>query len=85
MKSYDHLSYDPIAWADELARKDVDIAERIKEHKLKQQEEQDEETRSNDTSIRSRALHLRRKVRRAGGELDINEEGHRGVYKSIEA
>ena len=84
MKSYDHLSYDPIAWADELARKDVDIAEKVKEHKLKQQEERDEETRSDDKGVRSRALHLRREMRRAGGQPDLNEKRDRGVHPCIE-
>lgn len=60
MKSYEHLSYDPIAWADELARRDVDISERVKEHKLKQQEEKDGKRQRNDNGIRSRPLYLQR-------------------------
>ena len=38
MKSYEHLSYDPIDFADELAKLDVMIAEKVREAKLKIQE-----------------------------------------------
>jgi len=39
MKSFEHLSYDPIDFADEIAKLDVLIAEKVREHKLKQQED----------------------------------------------
>ena len=41
MKSFEHLSYDPIDFADELAKLDVIIAEKVNERKLKLQEEKD--------------------------------------------
>ena len=42
MKSYKHLSYDPIDFADELAKLDVMIAEKVKELKQEEREAIDE-------------------------------------------
>ena len=42
MKSYEHLSYDPVGFADELAKLDVMIAEKVKELKLEKQEAENE-------------------------------------------
>ena len=39
MGSYEYLSYDPIALADEIAKLDVAIAERVRELKQQRQEE----------------------------------------------
>ena len=67
MQSYEHLVYDPIAFADELAKIDVMIAEKVKELK-QQQEEKDEKER-----VPPVAANIHKSNRRIGGyrsELD---------------
>jgi len=54
MKSYEHLSYDPIAFADEVAKLDAMIAEKVKELKQQQEEENEKEISTLATDVLKR-------------------------------